>query len=101
MLTVSEENKRMEDLLAQMGMMGMDAPDMSGMKTPGTLVLNNQNELVQYVMEHLEDETEDANADMVLEQLYDLAKLGNEPLTPEEMSKFIARSNRIMVLLTK
>ena len=101
MLTVSEENKRMEDLMMQMGMMGMDSPNLAELKTPGTLVLNNQNELVQYVLAHLEDETEDENADMVLEQLYDLAKLGNEPLTPEEMSKFIARSNRIMVLLTK
>ena len=62
-------------------------------------LLNNNNELVQYVLSHAEDDAE--NADMVLEQLYDLAKLGNEPLTPEEMSKFIARSNRIMVLLTK
>ena len=62
-------------------------------------MLNNNNELVQYVLSHAEDDAE--NADMVLEQLYDLAKLGNEPLTPEEMSKFIARSNRIMVLLTK
>ncbi|MBO4834926.1 MAG: molecular chaperone HtpG [Lachnospiraceae bacterium] len=101
MLTVSEESKRMEDLMMQMGMMGMDSPDLADLKTPGTLVLNNQNELVQYVLAHLDEETEDENADMVLEQLYDLAKLGNEPLTPDEMSKFIARSNRIMVLLTK
>ena len=101
MLTVSEESKRMEDLMMQMGMMGMDSPDLADLKTPGTLVLNNQNELVQYVLAHLEEEAEDENADMVLEQLYDLAKLGNEPLTPDEMSKFIARSNRIMVLLTK
>ena len=99
MLTVSEESKRMEDMMIQMGMMGMDNTEFEQMRTPGTLVLNNNNELVQYVLSHAEDDEE--NADMVLEQLYDLAKLGNEPLTPEEMSKFIARSNRIMVLLTK
>ena len=99
MLTVSEESKRMEDMMIQMGMMGMDNTEFEQMRTPGTLVLNNNNELVQYVLSHAEDDAE--NADMVLEQLYDLAKLGNEPLTPEEMSKFIARSNRIMVLLTK
>ncbi len=99
MLTVSEESKRMEDMMIQMGMMGMDNTEFEQMRTPGTLVLNNNNELVQYVLSHSEDDEE--NADMVLEQLYDLAKLGNEPLTPEEMSKFIARSNRIMVLLTK
>ncbi|MBO7730332.1 MAG: molecular chaperone HtpG [Lachnospiraceae bacterium] len=99
MLTVSEESKRMEDMMIQMGMMGMDNTEFEQMRTPGTLVLNNNNELVQYVLSHAEENEE--NADMVLEQLYDLAKLGNEPLTPEEMSKFIARSNRIMVLLTK
>ena len=99
MLTVSEESKRMEDMMIQMGMMGMDNTEFEQMRTPGTLVLNNNNELVQYVLSHTEDDAE--NADLVLEQLYDLAKLGNEPLTPEEMSKFIARSNRIMVLLTK
>ncbi len=99
MLTVSEESKRMEDMMIQMGMMGMDNTEFEQMRMPGTLVLNNNNELVQYVLSHSEDDEE--NADMVLEQLYDLAKLGNEPLTPEEMSKFIARSNRIMVLLTK
>lgn len=99
MLTVSEESKRMEDMMIQMGMMGMDNKEFEQMRTPGTLVLNNNNELVQFVLSHQEEDEE--NADMVLEQLYDLAKLGNEPLTPEEMSKFIARSNRIMVLLTK
>ena len=99
MLTVSEEGKRMEDLMMQMGMMGMDSKQFEQMREPGTLVLNNNHALVQYVLSHLEEEN--GNADMVLEQLYDLAKLGNEPLTPEEMSKFIARSNRIMVLLTK
>ena len=99
-LTVSEESKRMEDMMMQMGMMGMDSAGMEQFKSPGTLVLNNGNELVQYVLSHIGDEP-DENADMMLEQLYDLAKLGNEPLTPDEMAKFIARSNKIMVLLSK
>ena len=85
----------------QMGMMGMDSTEMEQFREPGTLVLNNNNELVQFVVNASEEGKMDENADMVLEQLYDLAKLGNEPLTPEEMSKFIARSNRIMLLLTK
>lgn len=88
----------MEDMMMQMGMMGMDSNAMEQFKTPGTLVLNNGNELVQYVLENMEGENQ-ANTDLFLEQLYDLAKLGNEPLTPDEMTKFIARSNRIMVLL--
>ena len=99
MLTVSEESKRMEDMMMQMGMNGMD---MSQFKQPGTLVLNAQNELVQYVMDKIQDEADsDSDTDIFVEQLYDLAKLGNEPLSPEEMSRFIARSNEIMLKLAK
>ena len=97
MLTVSEESKRMEDMMMQMGMGGMDR---NQFKQPGTLILNAQNQLVQYVMEHIEEEG-NTDTDLFLEQLYDLAKLGNEPLTPEEMGKFIARSNEIMLKLAK
>ena len=88
----------MEDLMMQMGI-AAGSPEFEQFRSPGTLVLNHNHQLVQYVLAHMEEENE--NADMVLEQLYDLAKLGNEPLTPQEMSKFIARSNRIMVLLTE
>ena len=94
MLTVSEESKRMEDMMMQMGM----GRDMGQFRQPGTLVLNAQNELVRFVMDHEGDEQE---TDLFLEQLYDLAKLGNEPLTPEEMGKFIVRSNEIMLKLAK
>ena len=94
MLTVSEESKRMEDMMMQMGM----GRDMGQFRQPGTLVLNAQNELVRFVMDHEGDEQE---TDLFLEQLYDLATLGNEPLTPEEMGKFIARSNEIMLKLAK
>ena len=96
MLTVSEESKRMEEMMMQMGM----GTDMSQFKQPGTLVLNAQNELVKYVMDRVGTDNE-GEADMFLEQLYDLAKLANEPLSPEEMSKFIARSNEIMIQLAK
>ena len=94
MLTVSEDSKRMEDMMIQMGM----GKDLKQFRQPGTLILNGQNELVQYVMSR-EEEGKLEEADLFIEQLYDLAKLGNEPLTPEEMSKFIARSNVIMVSL--
>ena len=96
MLTVSEQSKRMEEMMMQMGMGG----DMNQFKEPGTLVLNAQNDLVKYVMERIGTDNE-AEADIFLEQLYDLAKLANEPLSPEEMGKFIARSNEIMVQLAK
>ena len=90
-LTVSEEEKRMEEMMLQMGM-----SDIGAYKTPGTLVLNANNDLVKYLLANKEGE----NAKLVLEQLYDLAKLANEPLSADEMTEFIARSNKIMVLLT-
>jgi len=94
MLTIDEENKRMEDMIMHMGMGNIDA---SQFKSPGTLILNANNDLVKYVLEHEDGE----NTDLMLEQLYDLARLGNEPLESEDMAKFIARSNKIMMLLAK
>lgn len=91
-LTVSEESKRMEEMMRQMGM----TDNIDQFKDPGTLVLNANNDLVKYVLENPEGD----NTEMVLEQLYDLARLANAPLNTEEMTKFIERSNSIMLLLT-
>ena len=91
-LTVSEESKRMEDMMRQMGM----GDNLDQFRDPGTLVLNANNNLVQYVLENPDGE----NSETVLLQLFDLARLANGPLSNEEMSKFIERSNKIMVLLT-
>ena len=84
----------MQDMMKMYGMAGMD-PSMFG--TTETLVLNANNKLVQYIFEHKDSE----NVPMFCEQLYDLAKLSNQPLTPDEMKKFVDRSNQIMMLLTK
>ena len=82
-------------------MMKMYAMNGMGMDNLGeegaTLVLNANHPLVQYVLEHKEDE----NTTMICEQLYDLGMLQNAPLSPEAMTKFITRSNDIMMLLTK
>ena len=90
-LTVPEEAKRMEDWMRQMGM----TENLGQIKDPGTLVLNANNDLVKYVLDNPEGE----NTEMVTEQLLDLAKLANAPLSTEEMTKFIERSNAIMLLL--
>jgi len=90
-LTVAEETKRMEDWMRQMGM----SENMEQFKDPGTLVLNANNDLVKIVL----DDPDGENSEIVLEQLYDLAKLANAPLSTDEMTKFIERSNRIMLLL--
>ncbi len=62
-----------------------------------TLVLNSQNELVKYISENRDSD----NAKLFAEQLYDLALIANKPLTPEEMTKFVKRSNKIMLELAK
>lgn len=94
-ITLSEESRRMQDMMKMYSMPGMD---MGSFGAEGeTLVLNGDNALVQYVTAHQEDES----VGMICEQLYDLAKLQHAPLTPEAMTRFIARSNEIMLLLTK
>ena len=96
MLTVSEESRRMADMMKMYSMNGMGAMGDFGQEGQ-TLILNANHSLVKYVMEHEEDD----NVDMICEQLFDLAKLQNSPLDASAMTKFVARSNDIMMLLTK
>ena len=94
-LTLSEETRRMQDMMKMYSMPGMD---MGGFGGEGeTLILNANHPLVQYVTEHQEGD----NVEMICEQLYDLAKIQHAPLAPEAMTKFIARSNEIMMMLAK
>ena len=94
MVTLSEQSRRMQEMMKMYNMYGMD-PSMFG--TDVTLVLNANHPLVQYVLDHKDGE----NTEMMCQQLYDLAMLSNKPLNPEEMTAFIERSNKIMMLLTK
>ena len=93
MLTVSEESRRMQDMMKMYGMSGMDMGAMGG--NGETLILNANHPLVQNITQNPEGE----NSSLICEQLYDLAKLQNAPLSPEEMTRFIARSNEIMMKL--
>jgi len=93
MMTLSEESRRMQDM---MKMYGMDSA-MFGGGGGETLVLNANHPLVQYV----EGNPDSDNTPVVCEQLYDLAILSHKQLSPDEMTKFIARSNQIMMMLTK
>ncbi len=94
MITVSEEARRMQDMMKMYAMPGMDM----GMGKEGeTLILNANNKLVEYVIDHQDGE----NVDLICEQLYDLALIQQAPLQPEQMTKFIGRSNKIMMLLAK
>ena len=94
MVTLSEESRRMQEMMRMYGMPGMD-PSMFGGEE--TLVLNANNKLVQYVLANKDGE----NTNLFCEQLYDLAMISHKPLSPEAMTKFIARSNQIMMLLAK
>ena len=93
MVTMSEENRRMQDMMKMYGMAGMGMP----MDNSITLVLNANNSLVKYVLNNKENE----NTNMICEQLFDLALISHKQLSPDEMTKFIERSNKIMTLLTK
>lgn len=95
MLTVSEESRRMQDMMKMYAMGGMDM-GMFGSASE-TLVLNANNDLVNYILNNKDSE----NAPVFAAQLYDLAKIANAPLAPEAMAEFIARSNKIMTLLAK
>ena len=95
MITLSEETRRMQDMMKMYSMPGMDMGAFGG--EGETLILNANHPLVQYITEHQEGE----NAEMICEQLYDLAKIQHAPLSAEAMTKFVNRSNEIMMMLTK
>ena len=96
-ITLSEEGRRMQDMMKMYGMNGMGGMDMNMFAADQTLTLNANNELVKYIFEHKDSE----NVPMFCEQLYDLAVLSNHPLSVDEMTKFVERSNKIMMLLAK
>ncbi len=94
MVTMSEQNRRMQEMMKMYSMSGMNT-DMFGNNV--TLILNYNNALVKYVMDNRDAE----NTNMICEQLYDLAMISHKQLSPDEMTKFITRSNEIMKLIAK
>ena len=94
MITVSEESRRMQDMMKMYNMYGMDPGMFGGQET---LVLNVSHPLVKYLAENQESE----HAAVICQQLYDLAMLSHKQLSPDEMTKFVQRSNEILMLLTK
>ena len=94
MITLSEESRRMQEMMKMYGMSGMDS---SMFGTNATLILNANHPLVEYVVAHKDGE----NTEMFCHQLYDLAMLAHKPLSPEEMTEFVKRSNEIMMKLAK
>ncbi|MCI9564745.1 MAG: molecular chaperone HtpG [Eubacterium sp.] len=95
MITVSEETRRMQDMMKIYGMAGID-PSMFG-AAGETLTLNANNALVKYIV----DTPEGENTELICKQLYDLALISHTPLNPDSMTAFIERSNKILEILTK
>ena len=96
-LTLSEQGRRMQDMMKMYAAGGMGGMDPNMFAADQTLTLNANNALVKYLFEHKDSE----HSGMFAEQLYDLAMLSNQPLSAEAMTKFVKRSNDIMLLLTK
>ena len=96
-ITLSEEGRRMQDMMKMYAMHGMGDMDMSMFAADQTLTLNANHPLVQYIMNHKDSE----HVPMFAKQLYDLALLSNQPLSVEAMTEFVKRSNEIMLLLTR
>ena len=94
MVTLSEESRRMQDMMKMYNMYGMDPSMFGGQET---LILNANHPLVQHVAEHTDGE----NTSMICEQLYDLAMMSHKQLSPEEMTKFVKRSNDILLKLAE
>ena len=94
MMMLSEESRRMQDMIKMYNMNGMDPGMFGGQET---LVLNANHPLVQYLAKNPESE----HGEVICQQLYDLAMISHKPLSPEEMTKFVQRSNEILMLLTK
>ena len=94
LLIISEESRRMEDMMKQYALMGLD-PSMFGGNTDKTLILNSSHSLVQKLLATENKE----NEKLIIEHLYDLAELSNSSLSPERMSAFIQRANTILSMI--
>ena len=93
-MTLSEESRRMQDMMKMYNMYGMDPSMFGGQET---LVLNANHPLVQFLGKNQESE----HAAVICEQLYDLAMLSHKQLSPDEMTKFVKRSNEILMMIAK
>ena len=97
LLSISEESRRMQDMMKMYAMSGMP---MGALPLEETLILNERHPLVQYLLKH-EESTETDSGKLIEEQLYDLARIQNAPLEGEAMKNFIARSEKILLELAK
>lgn len=97
LLTISEESRRMQDMMKMYAVSGMP---MGNLPLDESLILNAKNPLVQYLLKH-EDGLESEEGKLMEEQLYDLARIQNAPLEGDAMKKFVERSEKVLLKLMK
>ena len=88
-ILLSEQSRRMREMYRSYGQQTAGMADM--FKDVFTLVLNENNPLIKKL-----DTLSDEDASLVIDHVYDLAKISHSPLNAEQMTKFIERSNKLL-----
>ncbi len=88
-ILLGEQSRRMQEMYRAYGQQMAGMADM--FKDEFTLVLNSDNALIKKI-----DTLSDEDANMVIDHVYDLAKISHSPLGAEQMTKFIERSNKLL-----
>lgn len=95
MMTLSEESRRMQEMMRMYSMGGNFDESLFAPET--TLLLNLNHPLVKHLMDS--NGADPAKESLIIEHLYDLARITHTPLKAEDMSKFIKRSNELLLKL--
>lgn len=100
MILLSEESRRMMEMMEAYANNEEFKAMFANMKPDETLVLNKNNKLVKALLSMAGKEEKKEDATLLCHQLYDLALMSHRPLTSEEMTAFIDRSNLLLEKLT-
>lgn len=100
MILLSEESRRMMEMMEAYANNEEFKAMFANMKPDETLVLNKNNKLVKALLSMAGKEEKKEDAALLCHQLYDLALMSHRPLTSEEMTAFIDRSNLLLEKLT-
>ena len=96
MILLSEESRRMMEMMEAYANNEEFKAMFANMKPDETLVLNKNNKLVKALLSMAGKEEKKEDATLLCHQLYDLALMSHRPLTSEEMTAFIDRSNLLL-----
>lgn len=88
-ILLGEQSRRMQEMYKAYGQQMAGMADM--FHDEFTLVLNSNNSLIKKI-----DTLNDEDANLVIDHVYDLAKISHSPLPAEQMTKFIERSNKLL-----